>query len=49
MDLLIRSVGLVGAHQRIVVMLALAALLVVVVATATSAVLLSLPHGILFS
>ncbi len=50
MDFLVRAIGLISTHQRILMMLALAALIVAaVVATATSAVLLSLPHGTLFS
>ena len=53
MDLLVRPVGLIVPHQGVLVILPLAILMgvmvVVVVATATSAVLLSLPHGTLFS
>jgi hypothetical protein len=59
-DFLIRSVRLIGSHQRILMMLTLAVLIiviattviatvVVVAAAAASAVLLSLPHGTLFS
>ena len=53
MDLLVRPVGLIVPHQGVLVILPFAILMsvmvVVVVATATSAVLLSLPHGTLFS
>ena len=51
-NFLIRAVGLVGPHQRIMMMLAFAALHIIIAigATAASAVLLlSLPHGTLFS
>ena len=55
MDLLVGTVRLIGAHQRIVMMLPLTVLMaaivvvVVIAATATTAVLLSLPHGTFFS